>query len=77
MKGSTHKIEVILDHIILERLSREGAIAHLTDEFMVGEFLPGLLDVWAGEDVFDEFASAYHQYIGAYKSPVIPTERMA
>lgn len=49
-----YKVKVILNHVILELLHQQRSIAHLTDEFVVREILPGGFDVFMVEDVFYE-----------------------
>jgi len=46
-----------LDHVELESLSRQSAVAQSIDEVMMRIVVPGLLDVFAIQEVVDEVAS--------------------
>lgn len=52
--GEVYKVQIILNHIVLERLPGQAAIAHTPHELMVCELMPRRLDIGAGEDVVDK-----------------------
>lgn len=60
MKG-THKIEIVLDNVALERLERQCAVAKAHDERMIYELVPDGLDVVPAEEVLYKVATMHHQ----------------